>query len=155
MRSSIGFAGLGDIRTPLRKIVISPVNLTANGRAHLGHAGGPFLRMDILARALRRSGHDVWYGLTTDGFENHVVARAAQLGENPATMAARFHVQIGTDLKPSIFISTGLMIPFIAPTSIRFLVCGKHSCADWDKATKSNCATNDCLLTMRCLPQHL
>ncbi len=99
MRSSIGFAGLGDIRTPLRKIVISPVNLTANGRAHLGRAGGPFLRMDILARALRRSGHDVWYGLTTDGFENHVVARAAQLGENPPTMAARFHVQIGTDLK--------------------------------------------------------
>ncbi|MGF6547399.1 class I tRNA ligase family protein [Paraburkholderia youngii] len=99
MRNAIGFVGLGDTRTPLRKIVISPVNLTANGRAHLGHAGGPFLRMDILARALRRSGHDVWYGLTTDGFENHVVAKATQLGEHPATMAARFHEQIGTDLK--------------------------------------------------------
>jgi methionyl-tRNA synthetase len=81
-----------------RDVIISPVNLTANGRAHLGHAGGPFLRTDVLRRALRRGGHRVWSGLTTDSFENHVVAKAVALGVDPATMAREFHVRIRADL---------------------------------------------------------
>lgn len=68
-------------------IVISPVNLTANGPAHLGHAGGPFLRMDILARACRRAGHRVRQVLTNDHFENHVVVKARSLGRDPAAFA--------------------------------------------------------------------
>lgn len=89
---------LGVSPRPKARVLFSPVNLTANGRAHLGHAGGPFLRMDVLSRTLKRAGHDVWSGLTTDGFENHVVLGARARGEDPAAMANRFHELIRDDL---------------------------------------------------------
>ncbi|MGY3361717.1 methionyl-tRNA synthetase [Bradyrhizobium sp. GM0.4] len=79
-------------------VYISPVNLTANGRAHLGHAAGPFLRMDVLQRHLKRAGHHVRSGLTTDGFENHVLVRAARENIDPSDMAHDFHVKIFDDL---------------------------------------------------------
>ncbi|MCC8951700.1 class I tRNA ligase family protein [Bradyrhizobium sp. Arg62] len=79
-------------------VYISPVNLTANGRAHLGHAAGPFLRMDILQKHLKRAGHHVRSGLTTDGFENHVLVRAARENIDPSDLAHGFHTRIVEDL---------------------------------------------------------
>jgi len=78
---------LGSSPSRPRKVFISPVNLTANGPAHLGHVGGPFIRMDILGRHLARAGHDVRSALTTDHFENHVAARANALGRDPDALA--------------------------------------------------------------------
>lgn len=98
MRYKPEYPRLGASPRPKARVLFSPVNLTANGRAHLGHAGGPFLRMDVLSRALKRAGHDVWSGLTTDGFENHVVLGARARGEDPAAMAHRFYELIRDDL---------------------------------------------------------
>jgi methionyl-tRNA synthetase len=89
---------IGACPTRRTNVFISPVNLTANGRAHLGHAGGPFLRMDVLARHLRRSGHRVTSGLTTDGFENHVVVKATAERCAPSELAHRYYRQIRDDL---------------------------------------------------------
>lgn len=89
---------LGSAPREKRTVIVSPVNLTANGRAHLGHVAGPLLRMDVLARSLKRAGHDVWSALTTDGFENHVVVKAVATGVEPAILAHRYHVQIRDDL---------------------------------------------------------
>ncbi|WP_283810959.1 class I tRNA ligase family protein [Bradyrhizobium genosp. SA-3] len=77
---------------------MSPVNLTANGRAHLGHAAGPFLRMDIVQKHLKRAGHHVRSGLTTDGFENHVLVRAVRENIDPSDLAHGFHARIVEDL---------------------------------------------------------
>ncbi|VIO69952.1 class I tRNA ligase family protein [Bradyrhizobium ivorense] len=79
-------------------VYISPVNLTANGRAHLGHAAGPYLRMDVVQKHLKRAGHHVRSGLTTDGFENHVLVRAALENIDPSTLAHGFHIRIVEDL---------------------------------------------------------
>jgi methionyl-tRNA synthetase len=54
--------------------------------------------MDVLARSLKRAGHEVWSAITTDGFENHVVVKALSLGEDPAAVARSYHLQIGADL---------------------------------------------------------
>jgi methionyl-tRNA synthetase len=89
---------LGALPRKQATVIFSPVNLTANGRSHLGHVGGPLLRMDVLARSLKRAGHEVWSGLTTDGFENHVLVEAARSGEDPALLAHRYHLRIGDDL---------------------------------------------------------
>ncbi|GEM_PF-639907 len=83
----VPFPALGEGVEKTADIVISPVNLTANGPAHLGHAGGPFLRMDVLARACRRAGHRVRQVLSNDHFENHVVVKARALGRDPAAFA--------------------------------------------------------------------
>ncbi|MHC6156744.1 class I tRNA ligase family protein [Bradyrhizobium elkanii] len=79
-------------------VYISPVNLTANGRAHLGHAAGPYLRMDVVQKHLKRAGHHVRSGLTTDGFENHVLVRAALENIDPSALAHGFHIRIVEDL---------------------------------------------------------
>ncbi|SDJ96710.1 methionyl-tRNA synthetase [Bradyrhizobium sp. Rc2d] len=79
-------------------VYMSPVNLTANGRAHLGHAAGPFLRMDIVQKHLKRAGHHVRSGLTTDGFENHVLVRAVRENIDPSDLAHGFHTRIVEDL---------------------------------------------------------
>ncbi|MCA6101015.1 class I tRNA ligase family protein [Bradyrhizobium australafricanum] len=79
-------------------VYVSPVNLTANGRAHLGHAAGPYLRMDIVQKHLKRAGHHVRSGLTTDGFENHVLVRAARENVDPSDLAHAFHTKIVEDL---------------------------------------------------------
>lgn len=68
-------------------VFISPVNLTANGPPHLGHIGGPYLRMDVLARHLKRLGHFVTSALTTDQFENHIEAQALKAGVERAEFA--------------------------------------------------------------------
>lgn len=83
----VAFPALGERVSQPADIVISPVNLTANGPAHLGHAGGPFLRMDVLSRACRRAGHRVRQVLSNDHFENHVVVKARALGRDPSGFA--------------------------------------------------------------------
>src|SRR4029077_1423027 len=98
MSRYVDVPGVGESPNKRTNFFISPVNLTANGRAHLGHAGGPFLRMDILARHLRRSGHRVASGLTTDGFENHVLVKAAAEKTDPSCLAHNYYQQIKDDL---------------------------------------------------------
>ncbi|MEI9997646.1 MAG: class I tRNA ligase family protein [Rhizomicrobium sp.] len=54
--------------------------------------------MDVLARHLRRTGQRVASGLTTDGFENHVLVRAAAEGSDPSELAHRYYRRIKDDL---------------------------------------------------------
>lgn len=98
MRRSLNMPRLGTVNEQPANVYISPVNLTANGRAHLGHAAGPFLRMDILKKHLKRAGHYVRSGLTTDGFENHVLVRAAKENIDPSKLAHGYFVKIVKDL---------------------------------------------------------
>lgn len=89
---------LGQAPRQRRDVLVAPVNLTPNGRAHLGHVAGPFLRMDILARALARDGDRVAAVLTTDGFENHVLLKAWQEGRDPDELAHANAMRIRDDL---------------------------------------------------------
>ncbi|MFK4259369.1 class I tRNA ligase family protein [Agrobacterium tumefaciens] len=98
MRRSLNIPRLGTVNEQPTNVYISPVNLTANGRAHLGHAAGPFLRMDILQKHLKRAGHCVRSGLTTDGFENHVLVRAAKENVDPSNLAHGYFLKIVEDL---------------------------------------------------------
>ena len=79
---------LGSSPCTVSDIFTSPVNLTVNGQAHLGHAGGPYLRIDVLARHLKRLGHNVTSVLTTDQFENHIEAQALKAGRERAEYAS-------------------------------------------------------------------
>jgi methionyl-tRNA synthetase len=72
---------------------------TANGRLHIGHGAGPYLRADMLARSLRRSGHDVQVVTGSDAWENWVVLAALRLGWPPERTARHFHEGIGRDLR--------------------------------------------------------
>jgi methionyl-tRNA synthetase len=71
---------------------------TPNGPAHLGHVGGPFLRMDILARFQRLCGNRTFLISGTDAHESHVPLTAERAGTGPAEIAGRYHREISRDL---------------------------------------------------------
>ncbi|OKO81867.1 hypothetical protein AC628_05705 [Bradyrhizobium sp. NAS96.2] len=54
--------------------------------------------MDIVQKHLKRAGHNVRSGLTTDGFENHVLVRAARENIDPSDLAHGCHIGIVEDL---------------------------------------------------------
>jgi len=71
---------------------------TPNGPTHLGHIGGPFLRMDVLARFQRLCGNRAFLISGTDAFESHVRLASARSGVPSSDIARRYHAEIECDL---------------------------------------------------------
>jgi methionyl-tRNA synthetase len=81
------------------KYLILPMQPTPNGRMHLGHAAGTYLRADVLARSLRSAGHGVKVVCGTDAYENWVLAAAARDGRTPHGSCGHYHQGITRDLE--------------------------------------------------------
>ncbi|NOK15697.1 class I tRNA ligase family protein [Corallococcus carmarthensis] len=71
---------------------------TPNGRLHLGHMSGPYLKADILARHLRLRGVEAHVISGADSYESHVELKAAQTGSTEHAVATRFHGLIEQEL---------------------------------------------------------
>ncbi|MGF7192373.1 methionyl-tRNA synthetase [Robbsia andropogonis] len=71
--------------------VLIPVMPTPNGPLHLGHVAGPFLKMDMLARHLRRNGATVALVSATDPYETHVLPRAEEHDKPVEQICADYH----------------------------------------------------------------
>ncbi|WP_147129584.1 class I tRNA ligase family protein [Nocardia ninae] len=71
---------------------------TPNGRLHIGHGGGPYLRADVIARALRRDGEHVEIISGSDAYENWVLADGLATGRTPEQTCAVYHAGIKSDL---------------------------------------------------------
>lgn len=80
------------------RYVFIPEMPTPNGRLHLGHMSGPYLRSDILARFLRSRGADAHVISGSDVYESHVELRAAQTGETIPHVCNTYHGQIKREL---------------------------------------------------------
>jgi methionyl-tRNA synthetase len=83
--------------TPTKYLVV-PMPPTPNGRLHIGHGAGPYLRADVLARDLRRSGHDVEVISGSDVYENWILLDALTTGRSPEEVSTSFHELIKADL---------------------------------------------------------
>jgi methionyl-tRNA synthetase len=70
---------------------------TPNGCLHIGHAAGPYLRADALARALRREGETVLVASGSDAYENWVLMEARKNKEPPRRTCERNHELIARD----------------------------------------------------------
>lgn len=81
-----------------RRWLLIPMQPTPNGRLHIGHGAGPYLRADIIARALRRNGDDVAVITGSDAYENWVSMTALSLGMGPADTCSIYHSEIKRDL---------------------------------------------------------
>ncbi|WP_135548537.1 class I tRNA ligase family protein [Paenibacillus cymbidii] len=80
------------------KYLIVPMQPTPNGRLHIGHGAGTYLRADILSRALKVRGHMVRTITGSDGFENWVLAEAYRVGVAPELVCSENHENIRRDL---------------------------------------------------------
>jgi methionyl-tRNA synthetase len=91
--------------------LLIPAMPTPNGRMHLGHLAGPYLRLDVLARHLRRRGDRAVVLSGTDAYESYVLLRAAADGLEAEETASRWHEAIRDD-----FAAAGLAIDeFVNP----------------------------------------
>lgn len=82
-----------------KEVLIIPMQPTPNGRMHIGHGAGTYLRSDVLARALRIRGYSVSIISGSDAFENWIIAEAERIGKSPAETCDYYHKAIQEDLK--------------------------------------------------------
>lgn len=75
-----------------------PIPPTPNGRLHLGHIAGPYLRVDVLARYLSAKGENVSVVTAVDGFDSYVEWRALQEGRRPEDICSYYRGLIQVDL---------------------------------------------------------
>ncbi|MER6469715.1 class I tRNA ligase family protein [Streptomyces collinus] len=80
------------------KVLLVPMQPTPNGRLHIGHGGGTYLRADVIARALRAQDHEVAVVTGSDAYEDWVVAAAHREGRSPEDTYRDHHVGIARDL---------------------------------------------------------
>ncbi|TAM50373.1 MAG: methionine--tRNA ligase [Paraburkholderia sp.] len=81
-----------------RRFFLMPIPPTPNGRLHLGHIAGPYLRMDMLGRHLRMLGHRVDVVSAVDGFDSYVLWKALQENRTPQEVCRDYHARIARDL---------------------------------------------------------
>ena len=81
-----------------RQHLLIPIMPTPNGRFHLGHIAGPYLKMDLIARHLRRRGDEARIITGTDSYESYVLLRAQEQNREPAQVCAHYHELIEEDL---------------------------------------------------------
>jgi len=85
-------------RDPRRYLLIgSPP--TPNGRVHLGHLAGPFLRLDVLARHLAVRGDEAVVLSGSDCYDMYVLLTARREGVPPEEVAVRCHAAMEADLR--------------------------------------------------------
>ncbi|MFI8976875.1 class I tRNA ligase family protein [Nocardia asteroides] len=78
--------------------LLTPMQPTPNGRLHLGHGAGPYLRADVIARMLRSQGHDAEIITGSDAYENWVLADSLTSGRTAHQTCDHFHTGIAEDL---------------------------------------------------------
>lgn len=76
-----------------------PAIPTPNGRIHLGHIAGPFLKLDIMARAQRRLGALAYVISGSDVYESHILKKAEETGDTPEHICNTFHSLCLADLE--------------------------------------------------------
>ena len=88
---------------------------TPNGRLHLGHMSGPYLKADILARHIRLRGGQAFLGSGSDVYESHVELKSSQTGRSEEDVCALYHQGIREELE-----SLGIECDYINPLEERF-----------------------------------
>jgi methionyl-tRNA synthetase len=82
-----------------REYLLIPSHPTPNGPLHLGHMAGPYLRLDVLRRALLRRGDRPVAMFPIDVYDSYVLLRALKDRTSEREVVDRFSNEIVNDLK--------------------------------------------------------
>ncbi|MEO8109095.1 MAG: class I tRNA ligase family protein [Ginsengibacter sp.] len=93
------------------KYLLIPVMPTPNGGLHLGHLSGPYLKMDVLARAQRRNGNETAIFFGSDVYESYMNLKSWQTGEEVEDICNKFHQRMKNDLDALKIEYDGFMNP--------------------------------------------
>ncbi|MFE2324309.1 class I tRNA ligase family protein [Streptomyces sp. NPDC059385] len=101
-------------------VVVTPPP-TPNGRLHIGHVAGPYLRADLYTRLVRHLGErEVHHVSHIDTYQSYVPKKARQLGRDVDEFMAEIRAGIKSDFT-SFGIDHDLFIDNEAPEYLRFL----------------------------------
>ncbi|MEO6188127.1 MAG: class I tRNA ligase family protein, partial [Ginsengibacter sp.] len=81
-----------------KKYLLVPVMPTPNGGLHLGHLAGPYLKIDVLARAQRRNGSEAAIFFGSDSYESYMNLKSWQTGRKEEDLCNEFHDRMKSDL---------------------------------------------------------
>lgn len=98
-----------------RPYLLVPSMPTPNGRLHLGHVAGPFLKLDVLARYLRTRGTPAHVISGIDSYESYVQLEAERTQRTPTDVAAYYTRCIIEDLQALRLDQDGLIDPLVSP----------------------------------------
>ncbi|PHM45086.1 methionyl-tRNA synthetase [Xenorhabdus mauleonii] len=76
-------------KDPQKPLLIVPAMLTPNGGMHVGHAGGPFMFADVLARISRMNGRETYLVQGTHGHLEHIQIAANAAGVDYYSLAEK------------------------------------------------------------------
>ena len=94
--------------------LLIPAMPVPNGPLHLGHVSGPYLRLDMLARHLRRRGDRAAIVCGTDAYDSYLPLRAREEGVSPVDLARRCHARIAESLR-ALDIAVEALLDPLAP----------------------------------------
>lgn len=83
----------------MTSFVFVPTMATPDGPIHLGHIAGPYLKPDVLARHLRRHGHQVAIVTGSNIWDTKVLTTARMLGIPPEAVCSRYREDLIEGLK--------------------------------------------------------
>ena len=89
--------------------------VTTYDRAHIGH-GRTFIAFDVMQRWLRAAGYRVTYVRNITDIDDKIIRRAAENGESPAELTARFIRLMHED-----FAALGMAVPDHEPRATEFV----------------------------------
>jgi methionyl-tRNA synthetase len=98
-----------------RDYLLVPSMPTPNGRLHLGHIAGPFLKLDVLARYLRSRSARAHVMTGVDCYESYVLLQADREQRSPAEVAAHYTQRIVEDLEALHLVQDGFIDPRVSP----------------------------------------
>ncbi|MGN6601360.1 MAG: class I tRNA ligase family protein [Ginsengibacter sp.] len=84
---------------PEKKYLLVPEMPTPNGRMHLGHIAGPYLKMDVVRRKVERGNGTAYLFSGSDVYESYVELKARESGLTEKEVCNKFHSLIINDLK--------------------------------------------------------
>jgi cysteinyl-tRNA synthetase len=89
--------------------------VTTYDRTHIGH-GRTFVAFDVMQRWLRAAGYRVTYVRNITDIDDKIIQRAAENGETPSELTARFIALMHAD-----FAALGMQPPDIEPRATQFI----------------------------------
>ncbi|TXK93408.1 hypothetical protein BMR07_16415 [Methylococcaceae bacterium CS1] len=112
----------------MQKYLFIPIMPTPNGRFHIGHISGPYLKTDILARNLKFLGHDVKAMSGVDTYEAHVSLKAIQEGLTATELNNKYYELMLEDLSAFDIVFDSYINPLSEQHSKSFNETHQHLC---------------------------
>ena len=103
-----------------RHLLLIVATPTPNGRLHLGHMGGPLLKMDAIARHFRQNGSRAFLLSGSDPYDSYTLLRAHHYGVTPEAVSARFHALFEADLRTLDIAFDAFVNPLDPKWSVRY-----------------------------------